>query len=876
MHLVTGPAGAGKTARVLDQFRRSLRERDQAVRLLVPTATMVRHLRNQFAREGFVLRPECIQTLSGFVSDWVDSPPQVPDATLYLIVEQAIHRLQRPEFAKVAGMPGFCASVARTISEFSSAGCDSERLARHLPDAPLGPAFLAVYREVDRELAARGFAMRAARLALASERISRDGLPGIRTIWLDGFHELPDPELAFLQALGRHAEVTLTFEAIDARLAAAGFREERLSKSRPAAQLALVRAPSIEREVEEIARRILEQSASRPFREIGIIVRAKDTYLPILRSTLERFGIPARFYFEAPLAEHASIRFLVSAVDAMLGGWDHAATLAVLKLFPRFADSPAMDEFDFAVREVLPDSGLGALKALAATDNLHHLIDQLAALEEWRSFALTPRDWAARVRDLRTVFLAEPSLPPLILQSQAAALAQFEQALTETAQALDSPHPIPLEAFWRAFQAVLRLAPLRLDDARRNVVHVLSAPEARQWVLPVVFICGMIEKQFPQFHTQDPFFPDSARCRLNDAGIRVRTAAEFEREEHALFESAVSRATILTTLSYPEFDSRGDRNLSSIFLEELVLDAQPSRSVRPLPRREPAPRPPVRIEAPALIEFLRVKTARVTPTGLETYLQCPFEFFGNRILRLRSAPARPDQRLDFLTQGEIVHGVLAALPTRSPDHLEPVFESVFATACEQKRIPRAYHTERLRNAMLADLHAFLADGKWPGSGFTSRTELPFTLPLDSVEISGKIDRLDVAPDGRAYVIDYKYSGAPRTRSRLTDPNLLQAPLYLMAAEKVFGHQAAGMFYIGLKKEILYVGWSDAPVAGLAHHPLPANWLAETGQRTLSVLQEIRSGRIEVAPANPGHCRHCDCRDICRVSIRQAEAVEEGA
>ena len=31
-------------------------------------------------------------------------------------------------------------------------------------------------------------------------------------------------------------------------------------------------------------------------------------------------------------------RFLSGAVDAMLGGWDHAATLAVLRLAPRLAD----------------------------------------------------------------------------------------------------------------------------------------------------------------------------------------------------------------------------------------------------------------------------------------------------------------------------------------------------------------------------------------------------------------------------------------------------------------------------------------------------------------------------------------------------------
>ena len=89
-------------------------------------------------------------------------------------------------------------------------------------------------------------------------------------------------------------------------------------------------------------------------------------------------------------------------------------------------------------------------------------------------------------------------------------------------------------------------------------------------------------------------------------GIRVRTAAEFEREERALFDSAITRATMLVTLSYPEFDARGDRNLPSMFLEELLLVPEEARAVR-MPargkRRRRAGRAAIR--APGLLEFLR-------------------------------------------------------------------------------------------------------------------------------------------------------------------------------------------------------------------------------------------------------------------------------
>jgi ATP-dependent helicase/DNAse subunit B len=901
MLLLTGPAGSGRTTRILDGFRDALRAGNSAIRLLVPTTTLAQHLQNRLAREGFVFRRSLVQTLSGFVQNWAGDEPQVPDGVLYLMVEEAALRVNRPEFARVVRMPGFCASLARAIAEFSAAGCDSARLAACLSaclhDAPLSAAFIAVYQEVDRELARRGLAMRATRLTRAAARIERDGLGGIASIWLDGFHALPDPELEVIAALGRHADLTLALGDADLtgpvrnRLHAAGFRQESLARRRSTPAFNLAIAPNIEREAEEIARRILLQADSgRPFREIAIIVRAEDTYVPILRSTLERFGIPAHFYFKSELRQHGVVRFLAGAVDAMLGGWEHAQTLRVLRLAPRFADSHAMDRFEFNVREQIPNHGLDALKALLVREDgsphspeaerLLHSIDSIARLEEWRSLLLLPKDWAARFGTLRNLF--RPARPrdaagyELVLQyrSQAAVLDLFDECLDEAAQALDPDRKMALDDWWRAVKSALRLKPLRLADGRRNVVHVLNAEEARDWVLPVVFVCGMVEKQFPRFHAQNPFFPDAARSRLNAAGIRIRAAAEFEREERALWESAVTRATMLVTLSYPDFDARGDRSLPSLFLEDLILAGESSMAVRPAPRMPPTAHAPVEIRAPDLLHILREKTAKQRPTGLETYLQCPFQYFSQRTLRLKTAPPRPVDRLDFMTQGNIVHQVLAEW-WADPRDITPLFERVLAEQLEAMRIPGGYHTERLRNAMLEDLQAFAGDGTWPPGRYQSRMEEKFLMALDdSLEISGKIDRLDVDAEGNAYVIDYKYSIAQNVKAKPRNASLLQAPLYLMAAEKVFGVKPVGMFYIGVKGGIQYAGWSGSGL--LNSLPFPENWLEGTKERTLQVVRQIREGRVEAAPANPDNCRFCDFRDICRIEIRVSEVEVEGA
>ena len=870
---------------MVEEFAGALRNHNDAVRLLVPTATLAQHLQNRIARDGFVFRRNLIQTLSGFINEWAERP-QAPDSVLYLMVEQAVARVNRPEFRRVAELPGFCAALARAIGEFSSAGCDSSRLAEHLPDAPLAAAFLAVYREVDRLLERRGLALRGQRLPQAAARVHQQGLGKIKTIWLDGFHVLPDPELAVIEAIAQHAEVTLTLsdsdagEAVRSRLWGMGFEEERAPGMPSQPELRLVRAPAIEREVDEIGRRILEQVASgRAFREIGIIVRAAETYVPILRATLERFGIPARFYFDSDLERHPAVRFLTAAVDAMLGGWDHAATLGVLRLAPRFADSPPLDRFDFAVREQLPGSGLGELKGLAGEMEtpLSHLIDSLANLEEWRSFEMPPGDWAARFGTLRNLFRFARPLEnidhetALRARSDAAALDHFEKAVDDTVLAFDPRQAIGLAAFWGAVKSAIRLTPLRLEDGRRNLVHVLSAHEARQWVLPAVFVCGMVEKQFPQVHSQDPFFPQTARAALVAAGIRVRTAEEFEREERALFDSAVTRGTAVVTLSYPESDARGERNLRSSYLEDLGLEEEATWPVRPEARNLPTRPMPAAIRAPGLLTVVREKTARISASGLESYLQCPFQYFGGRILRLEARPLRPEQRLDFRKQGELVHEVLAEW-CAEPQEIGPLFDRVFAEYREQLRIPDGYQTERLRQAMRRDLERFAADSTWPRAQFRSRVEEKFDFALDeSLAITGRIDRIDTADDGRSYVIDYKYSAPQRVKDRQKNSDQFQAPLYIMAAEKAFGVKPAGMFFVSLKNKVEYAGWSSERF--LDADPIAEDWLRDTAERTRALVEQMRAGRIAPEPADTENCRFCDSRDVCRIEVRRpAEAA----
>src|SRR5262249_12051749 len=97
-------------------------------------------------------------------------------------------------------------------------------------------------------------------------------------------------------------------------------------------------------------------------------------------------------------------------------------------------------------------------------------------------------------------------------------------------------------------------------------------------------------------------------------------------------------------------------------------------------------------------------------------------------------------------------------------------------------------------------------------------------------------------------------------------NLLQAPLYMLAAQEAYHVRPEGMFYVGLRDEVIYSGWSATPL--LNSLAPPENWLAAARERALRIVQEIRSGRIEAMPADVEKCRYCDYRDACRVDVAQ--------
>ena len=155
MKLIRGVPGAGKTALVFREFKDALRSGAAGLRIVVPTATLVRHFQHELARDGVVFSPRSVVSLSRFLLERAaalqNEPKPVPDGLLRVLVRDSLQRLKFPEFTAVAATEGMAATIIDTIDLFENAACTPDKLASVRKLGPYAKPFEKVWRAVERE-----------------------------------------------------------------------------------------------------------------------------------------------------------------------------------------------------------------------------------------------------------------------------------------------------------------------------------------------------------------------------------------------------------------------------------------------------------------------------------------------------------------------------------------------------------------------------------------------------------------------------------------------------------------------------------------------------------------------------------------------------
>ena len=211
-----------------------------------------------------------------------------------------------------------------------------------------------------------------------------------------------------------------------------------------------------------------------------------------------------------------------------------------------------------------------------------------------------------------------------------------------------------------------------------------------------------------------------------------------------------------------------------------------------------------------------VRDRVASATTLEQWLECPHAYLVRHVLGVKPVD-NPEELLEIsaLERGDVVHRVLDAWlrdrirdgvpaphepwPAAAVEALRALTDAALEDAEQRGVTGHAVLWARDRARIAGDLEAFIERDliRRRENGLTPEaTELPFGFPGGlpplrielgdgrSVQVRGRIDRVDVAADGTVFVTDYKTGKATYTTASSDDPlagsTRLQLPIYGLA------------------------------------------------------------------------------------------------
>lgn len=233
---------------------------------------------------------------------------------------------------------------------------------------------------------------------------------------------------------------------------------------------------------------------------------------------------------------------------------------------------------------------------------------------------------------------------------------------------------------------------------------------------------------------------------------------------------------------------------------------------------------------------------QLSASAVDTYERCPLRFKLERDWRLAAKPAAAMQ------YGASMHRVLrtyydsvrAGRP-RSEQQIIDDFREDLASAGIQDQ----YQRELYEKQGVAQLKEFFAAAQRSPVPDVLHTEEWFEIKLGETRITGRIDRMDRAPDGSVIVVDYK-TGKARDQEDADDS--LQLSIYAMAARERWGYEAKSLVFYNLEENV--------PVVTVRNE----SDLLKARDRVATAAGKIAAGDFEPDPGF--HCSFCSFRTLC--------------
>ncbi len=619
------------------------------------------------------------------------------------------------------------------------------------------------------------------------------------------------------------------------------------------AHLRMISAPHIYAEADAVALEILRlKKEGIEFGEIAVITRDPQMRKGILDAALERYGIPCFLSERTDLRSQPAARLLLSALRAVTHNWqaEDLITLAKTGLCGTAPDDVDLFEdycntwhlrgaaFEAEVWSMNPDGYTPTVSARAgeilraANRVREQLMTPLSTLAlELRMSETVREKCAALYRYTQTVGLSD-RLADLAAQElengqvrRAGELVRLYDTLVELLAELGDllgSERMPTEDFSAALSLLLGGTDIGSVPAMHDCVVIGSAATVRVENIRAVITPGLCEGDFPHAVTSRGLFSESERRLLASLSItpgQSRTTASSDELYYVYRAFSKPRDVLVLLLPTEQPDGKPlSPGTAWSRVRALVPDC-PISVFTPLSQTPPPLAAPAPTAAP---DFAAERTRKLlgdtlllSQSGLHTFVSCPYRFYCERVLRLRSqAPAR----VSFDTAGNLIHYILeqALSALRLPDggllqidgaerqaltdQLTDRYVRLLCAKPLSEISPRLAHQfsrlQTLSDLLLESTLNELANSDFRPIAFEQSfgqkndpLDAP-CIPLDDspdaprIRLCGKMDRIDRWQDGdKTYlrVVDYKSGEVTFRLDRYLRDADFQLPIYLFTA-----------------------------------------------------------------------------------------------
>lgn len=318
-------------------------------------------------------------------------------------------------------------------------------------------------------------------------------------------------------------------------------------------------------------------------------------------------------------------------------------------------------------------------------------------------------------------------------------------------------------------------------------------------------------------------------------------------------------------------------------------------------------------------------------SGLSTYGNCAYRFFGQRVLKLEP---RGEAALDLqaIDAGKLLHDILRRffeghrrqrLTTLDREELQqelrdladrvfdehervvpPLNKQIWKIDREIRKIlldqVLLYELEIQEQAAAAGVVPAFFEVAFGGVKSSARDPDSTTEPLrltrttfvgeETIKISGQIDRVDIASDNTLIAYDYKLSTGS-SKEDIKSGRSLQLPIYLEALERLLLpdhpiagggyyvirggnerrnkglHRSSALHYSGISNRVLGV-MSDDEWQQIRRDVIAKVW---------DFLDQMRAGKFGVNPSEKQKtCRFCDFAAVCRYDRYRIDGKKQSA